>query len=542
MNGKRYQSSLLFLRCPQSQWALALMAVAIEGFKVLTHYWSSCLGQSLRPGSRPPLFRVLDPRSSVVFQCLQYFASLLMSESGDGRLLFLWGSSGYASYADFCACCPDRVREIRRTLMLASEWIYRRHHAYLHRDTFSLTLVGDKDCSLETRDAMLRAWDRKHVCCVAAGMPRDLKRAGVTSSDLMTPAWQEAMYWTAFTMQLSCADIESMHSQNRAMAGSAFHSIAARYINTEAQRFSNEALDLQQGVSKPVSDQTRAGRKVKVAANITVQDCTGNKPNLKALSPFELFRKRYIELHQTTGFVNPCSKEFWNDVKDQWNKLSQEEKDIYQTLSEQSRVASQTARAKRRIDDTQETSETVESTGEALVVQPPPLHAVHTQVVPLTDLCELVSRPEDLQKAVCQTMNPSSVLPKSRYPLGEEALEHAWRTQRLKGVSGKESIKKFRVEAERIARPSEDDVFPKKVVNHSCCGLQCRHFAERTRVELHAGLLQRFRDIVSFKGGVKQVVESDTLCGLALTVVYENNAPNQIKTHNSSIIHIIHIT
>ena len=96
-------------------------------------------------------------------------------------------------------------------------------------------------------------------------------------------------------------------------------------------------------------------------------------------------------------------------------------------------------------------------------------------------------------------------------------MERAWLTQRSKGITGKESIKSFRVEAERIARPSDGDVFPEKVRHESFCGDQCRHFADRSRIDLHSRLMTQFQEIVAFKGGVKNVVLSDVLCSLAVS-------------------------
>ena len=102
MNGKRYQSSVSFLHCPESRWALKMMAVCLEGTKVLTHYWLRCLNQSLRPASRPPLYKVLDPRTSVLTQALQYFASMLFNDVGDGRLLsFLMGRQWLCDFQRF---------------------------------------------------------------------------------------------------------------------------------------------------------------------------------------------------------------------------------------------------------------------------------------------------------------------------------------------------------------------------------------------------------------------------------------------------------
>ena len=184
---------------------------------------------------------------------------------------------------------PHRVREVRRTFMLAAAWIFRRHFAYLHRLQYSVALVGDADAHPETVDKVLTEWDKKHVCCMPPGLARELKKEGIRSVDLLSPEWKQTMFWTAATMQLSCADIESMHSQNRALAGSAFHSISARFINSESNRFAKEAIDVQKAAlkkDKPTANaenlplgnpqKERIGR-------IVVVDGAGKKPSPKAM-------------------------------------------------------------------------------------------------------------------------------------------------------------------------------------------------------------------------------------------------------------------
>ena len=519
MNGKQFRASLNFLGCLQSQWAVKMLSITIEGSKILTHYWMSCLNNSMRLGSRPPLYKVLDPRSSILTQALQYYASLLFNVCGGGRLLFLWTGSGYTSYADFCACQPDRVPDIRRTFMLCAAWIYRRHFAYLHRDMFSITLVGDPDAYPGMCDEVLQAWDRKHICCVPSGFARDLKKDGITSKELMSTGWRETMFWTASTIQLSCADIEALHSQNRALAGSAFHSISSCYINSESNRFAKEAFDIQSASHKKTISKDDAllngGAKHECIGSIMVKDCTGKKATPKGMSPLELFRKHYIKTYSSAGTLNPCSKECWADVKQRWAELSKEEQDLYRALSEQSAVDALAMRARR--DQAKGSTDNKSASGSDLpVVANMDFPAIHAQALPLSQVCELVSSPDALQKALRDELETSSAIPKSRFPLGEEALERAWQSQKSKGISGKESIKAFRVESERIARPSDDDTFPSKVTHESCCGEQCRHFADRRRVALHSQLLRQFGEIVSHKGGVKHVVLADVLCDLDL--------------------------
>lgn len=143
VNGKRHDMSLAFLQSSDAAWAIILLSIILEPNRVLTWYWLSCLNKSLKQGQRPPLYCILDPRTSVLVHVLQHFASLLMNGEGTGRLHMVWANTGYVTFSDFCQNEPRKVRELRRMLMLASGWIFRRHYLYLTSDPFVITLTGD---------------------------------------------------------------------------------------------------------------------------------------------------------------------------------------------------------------------------------------------------------------------------------------------------------------------------------------------------------------------------------------------------------------
>ena len=90
-------------------WPLPLSRI---GFS-LTWHWLSCLGKSLKHATRPPLYSLIDRRSSIIIQVLQHYSSLLLNPHGDGRLNLLWSNTPYESFSDFCENEPARVRELR---------------------------------------------------------------------------------------------------------------------------------------------------------------------------------------------------------------------------------------------------------------------------------------------------------------------------------------------------------------------------------------------------------------------------------------------
>ena len=155
VNGKRLRSSMEFLGDPTSRWTVKLLSVCMEPTRMLTWYWLSCIGSSLKAGERPALYKLLDPRTSVIIQALQHYSSLVMSTQGGGRMCLLWPCSSFTSFAEFCHLHQDQCRKIRRLLLLGSAWVFRRHYTYLNSDTFALTMVGDKEADSETLDNFL---------------------------------------------------------------------------------------------------------------------------------------------------------------------------------------------------------------------------------------------------------------------------------------------------------------------------------------------------------------------------------------------------
>ena len=509
VNGRRFQSSVSFLEGPEDQWAVVLLSLSLEPNRILTWYWLACLSKTLKYKQRPPLHLLLDPRTSIVCQALQFLSSLLLSKTGEGRLILLWGHFGFDSYQEFCSREIGKCRKIRRILMLAAGWIYRRHYMYLNGDAFAITMCGDDAAHPETLQSFCDFWDCKHSCCVPPGLCRDWKQMGLTSEELCHGNARSVLYWLAATIQCSIADIESMHSQNRSLGGNAFSSIAAKFINCEAKRVAEDAVNLQKSGEDQGCSQKRSSSYVK-RGGILVKDTASAPAKAKGMSPLELFRKHMIDTKKATGeTVNPCSKTFWEEVKTAYSNLAPEQQRLFQSLSDESKSQAASSRCKSR--KTCASNSAQESRPDDLGdAEPVPSSEVvahedsrmplHAQVLPLHELVDILPANgiSELQQAVDKELRgDDSVLGTSKHPLSDSVLERVWRAQLEKGITGKGFYKSFVADAECIARPpSDDDVFPERVVHESYCGEQCRHHDDRTRIDLHCHTLELCRAIV----------------------------------------------
>lgn len=443
-----------------------------------------------------------------------------MSTTGKGRLLLLWANSGYCEYEDFCLNESKKIREMRRLFMMASGWIFRRHVKYLNSESFKVTLSGDVGAEQSTLDHFYSTWDRKGDCCVPAGLAKELKRMNVTSADLKSPDWQQTMYNVAATLQLSMADVEAMHSRNRVLARSAFSSISAKFINEESRRYMEEALVLQKPQQAESTAHGQHANQTSKRSGLVIKGPALKMHNCKGQSALEIFRKRYLTEKQTTEKVNPCDKTLWAEIKTAFENLPDDQRAIYTRMAEQSKEKAFSERAKKNalksianrsasVEDVVATQQIREST------------VIHAQVLPMWKLGDVMSKDASVEKlatAVAKnaTSTGSDIVAKSVHPITEGTLETAFVGMASNRLTGRQAESMFNQEAERIARPPDDDIFPDRVVHEGACGELCRFRTVHERIAMHQHIEGLFLEIVRAKGGVKGAVNSDILCGLLM--------------------------
>ena len=396
VNGRRLKSSKDFLANVDSQWIVRLLALAMEPTRVLIYYWLSCLGVSFQFGERPALFKLIDPRCSVVCEALQHYSALLLSQSGTGRLELLWSSIDFANYKDFCAIFPERCRAIRRLLMLGAAWVFRRHFVYFNSDHLALMMCGDKDSHAETLKTFLGFWEHKNHCCFPPGLARDFKQLGLHAGDLTHGNSKNFLYAMASTLQLSIADVEAMHSQNRALTGASFASISAKFINAESKRLREEAAALQYGKDGLGDTAGKVGQNQR-GGSLKVSFAKQKKPTPKGLSALEIYRKHFLEVRGRHETINPCSKEIWDEVRESFSQLSPHEKNLYESMSEDSKCKAIHARAKQKLD-AKNAAKGIQSAGSqpepastALVPANGNTMVQHLQILPAHELNEILS-------------------------------------------------------------------------------------------------------------------------------------------------------
>ena len=193
VKGRRYASSTTFLSCPESQWNSRCWMIVSEHLRRLVYSWLHNLKKLKDALQRFPLCELLDARSSPVWAVLQNVAHQLLDDLGRKRLCVMWQASGCASYEAWCSSVAREVRAFRRALVALSGWIYRRHVVCWEQFPWSLLRLVDAGADQSDVGAVKAKWDSAQVCCVPAGLSRDLKRKGYTAETLSSDFTRRAL-------------------------------------------------------------------------------------------------------------------------------------------------------------------------------------------------------------------------------------------------------------------------------------------------------------------------------------------------------------
>jgi hypothetical protein len=182
--GKRKNASQKFLSSEEAQIRVVILAIVLECLQYLTCFLLGCSRDDSDPLKPPMLLDLLNPQYSPFVIVLQYIATLLKQSTDEGRLILLWRSQGCKSYKDWCVQQPGQIRLVRRSLLLVSGWVRRRHCMPLEEAPFCLAILIDDRAPDHLKTECMDAWDEKAACCVRPGFARTLKERGVAALEL----------------------------------------------------------------------------------------------------------------------------------------------------------------------------------------------------------------------------------------------------------------------------------------------------------------------------------------------------------------------
>lgn len=186
MSGKRMRDALCCLQDPLTTFRMKVYAISVETTRYLTQFFFKCCKARLFTAT-PPLLDILLPQQSPLTAVHQYTSSLLLDDDAAGRLLLIWKQE-CSTWQEWVSrhLVDGRLRDLRRSLLLADCWIYRRHDCRLLKLPWLLCALCDDRASDEFKHYVCSIYDSKRVCCLSGGLAWQLKKRGIGSHDLRT--------------------------------------------------------------------------------------------------------------------------------------------------------------------------------------------------------------------------------------------------------------------------------------------------------------------------------------------------------------------
>ncbi|CAE7769561.1 unnamed protein product [Symbiodinium sp. CCMP2456] len=513
VQGKRYVGSRDFLANPDSQWNCRVWLLVSEHLRRLVFYWLRNLKDCKKAGSRFPICELLDKRASVVWAVLQNIGHQLLDNQGTGRLCFAWQASGFSSYQEWCSCDTKQVRELRRALLALSAWVFRRHIVYWEQFPWCLMRLVDDAAEEASVQAVKDRWDSSLICCMPAGLARELKRAAPQAEALVADSkWRATLTGFAALLQMTIADVETKHALSRHWADRPFPTILCI---DEATAITESARP-----SAPLESDSAVARGPTKGAAIKIKT-----PQIRSKSAYMYFRDDFLRVQKDImagGTINPCTTEFWQELKAAWAALPPARRDYYEELALQSKIEADRVRSAPRSETANDavvpqqqpvvaTGHQRESNGElqplsfagsehkpgtpaAIPYNPWVLASSATSDVEIPDLAERVRQCMQSQSSSSVDLSDECM---RLSPVSEDQLQASWRHQVTRGVTWAAALKQFNRESQRFAVPSTDDLFPERVMYQSSCGCLCRTLTSGVDCMFFERLLAAFNEVVT---------------------------------------------
>ncbi|OLP84281.1 hypothetical protein AK812_SmicGene34868 [Symbiodinium microadriaticum] len=262
----------------------------------------------------------------------------------------------------------------------------------------------------------------------------------------------------------------------------------------------------------------------------TAVHCKKNKtavafkePQIRGKSALLCFRDDFLENQRQIlagSVVNPCSKEFWADLKQAWADMPSAKQAYYEELSSQSlqKAALDRNAKKQKQAETVTSTEVslpataqVESSGAMLPPVTLPVHVTQqlANAVPYNPWtlaaaaagCASITEVADgIRKYLLNPRSSSDLNLQDEFlsccPVAEDQLQSNWQFNVQNGVTWAQALNHFNIQAQRFSIPPSDDKFPDRVTYQSCCGCFCRTNASPQDLFLFSKLLGSFEDVI----------------------------------------------
>ena len=221
LQGRHFKETLAFMSNTAHQFDLRTYCVTSEPIRVLAIFFLKILDACCKelPGEVPAHLNLLNPSYSVLTAFHQYVSTLLFSATGHGRLCLLYDANNQ-SFQEWIHAgrTNGQVRQVRRCLLLADGWSFRRHDEKNRDLSFALSCAADARSNaslIEFRDNVFRLYLSFELCCAPAGIVWQLLAQNIRANTLQcNAAWISFWGSVAKIHDHGIADAECGHSFN----------------------------------------------------------------------------------------------------------------------------------------------------------------------------------------------------------------------------------------------------------------------------------------------------------------------------------------
>jgi hypothetical protein len=356
-------------------------------------------------------------------------------------------------------------------------------------------------------------------------------------------------------VSMSIADVECRHSWTNHFVSpdgnTSFHQTCAQFINRESHFLSLAAVAQAKAEATMLADSQQQGRNLGDKQAVTpgpgakmfkIKDQTTSKQKqARGMSAIHIFRKEllrsdcdHLDIQQ-----QPCQKDSWARVKQEFGSLPADQKALYGRLS---KISWDEARYKQCQEaEGRAMNEVVCNSGHAMVQPcpaPPALgqslvrehRMLNATMISLSSLQpEEINDVDELRSTILDAMTSldcvvptespealhSRLLDDNKLqslPVSEECLSETWAAFRAKGLTLKGSYAKFAKNTQKVASaPSDKDVFPRVVNYRGSCGQLCRQGNPHTRIMYHTLIAQALESMARKHGKPQQITQDDIL-------------------------------
>ena len=250
---------------------ILMLAIVLEPLRFFT-YWLLKVSSATRDFRKaPPICTVVNLECSPMTVIRQYYSCLLAGDSP--RLQIIYRRFGYTRFDQFATCCPA-AKTLRRLILVAENWFFRRHWQELvglRSWPWKAARIVDKRLHRSERIAAAREVLSSNLCCMDPFFWRRFRilYPSATAEDLCDDAvFQKAILMWAWAVMLTIAIIECKHGRNKRSADYCvgWEQFVAKYILRESRQLLESRTACLQQMCRSIEDDSATSVPVQAVA------------------------------------------------------------------------------------------------------------------------------------------------------------------------------------------------------------------------------------------------------------------------------------